>query len=45
MSNCSNGRCSVCGNEGKKKTFWTFCNIKTIIAAGIAIYWLVTELL
>lgn len=22
-----------------------FCNIKTIIAAGIAIYWLVTELL
>ncbi len=39
MSSSSNLNCYACNNP-KKKTFWTFCNIKSIIAFIIIAWWI-----
>lgn len=43
MSTCSNGNCYTGNPVKKRKNFWTFCNIKSIIIVVIVIYLLVTK--
>lgn len=44
MNKCSDCNCGSGGNNNHKKSFWTFCNIKTIVALAAIIFWLVKEI-